>query len=57
MGVIADYDYSTEKSGVSVNRGKHMLKLPKTGFNILPKDNSSSDSDCSVGLNGNHSQM
>jgi hypothetical protein len=57
MGVIADYDYSTEKSGVSVNRGKHMLKLPKTGFNILPKDNSSSDSDQSVGLNGNHSQM
>jgi hypothetical protein len=57
MGGIADYVYSTEKSGVSVVRGKHVLELPKTGFNILPVDNSSLDSDRSVGLNGKNSQM
>jgi hypothetical protein len=41
MGGIADYVYSTEKSGVGVVRGKHLLELPKTEFNMLPVDNSS----------------
>lgn len=57
MGGIADYVYSTEKSGVGVGRGKHVLELPKTGFNVLPVENLSYDSDRSVGLNGKNSQM
>lgn len=56
MEGIASGDYPTERSGVSVARGKHVLEFPRSGFNVLPVDSQSSDSDRCVSLNGKNSQ-